>query len=961
MQLAKLLSIALLSILSFSALAQKGIIRGTIIDETGEPLFSANAVIKGTTNGTTSDFDGKFEINAAPGTYVVELSFIGYQQVRVTDVQVVAGQVTPMGTIKLEPATNELVAVTVTAESVRSTEGALLALKKKSVSVMDGISSQTFKKIGDGNAASAVARVPGVSLQGGKYVFVRGLGDRYTKTQLNGMDVPGLDPDRNALQMDIFPTNIIDNIIVLKSFNADQPADFTGGMVNIETKEFPEQPELSLSLGLGYTLGQSFNANYLNTNGGSSTDFLGIDGGFRSEPLNMSVDNQQPTGAFAIGTESNAAQTRLFIDELAAKRNMSLMNGSLGIAGGNQIKTDDYTYGYSGALSYKNETSFYEDYERNFWRKEGSDRSVYELRPSTTRKGDVGINNVFLSGMLGGAIKGYKSKLKVNLMHLQNAESSAAQFFQEDLIASNNESKLDVLTYTERSLTNMLVAGTYALDFGDASGDGAVDLEWKFSPTYSRINDKDFRQSPYLMDISGGDTTYSVDPNEVAFPSRFWRNLTEYNLPVRADLTFDRNIAGKKSKIKTGVSYTYKARSYEILGYELLAAGNPSYTGNPDELLEDDFIYNPSTGEGTFIFGNYQRSNTYSGVQSTAAVYGSAETELSNRLKTIVGLRIEKYDQFYTGQNQIANFNPNDDAARIFASDNVLSLLDFFPTLSVIYQTDENSNLRFGYFRTTARPSFKEKSTAEIVDPISGLTFIGNIDLVSTYINNFDVRYEYFFKRNQTVAVSAFYKMFQDPIELSSYLQSNDSYQPRNVGDAQVAGVEFEGRVGMGFINEALDVLSLNTNISFIYARVKYDKGPRGTFAARQQGLRDGETLGDFRDMQGQAPYIVNTGLAYTGKKNGIETGLYYNVQGPKLEFLGIGLSPDIYSVPFHSLNYNFLIKFGKEDRYQAGFSVDNILNDKRESITRSFQATDQTFSAYNPGTTVGLSISYKF
>ena len=161
-------------------------------------------------------------------------------------------------------------------------------MRAKSANVMDGISAQTFKKIGDGNAA-AVKRVPGVSLQGGKYV-VRGLGDRYTKTTLHGMDIPGLDPDRNSLQMDIFPTNIISNIIVRKSFTADLPADFTGGVVNIETKEFPEKPVTNVSAGIGFTPGMHFNSSYRSYEGGG-LDFLGFDDGSRSDPLGMSAFN----------------------------------------------------------------------------------------------------------------------------------------------------------------------------------------------------------------------------------------------------------------------------------------------------------------------------------------------------------------------------------------------------------------------------------------------------------------------------------------------------------------------------------------------------------------------------------------------------------------------------------------------------------------------------------------------
>ena len=212
-------------------------IRGTIIDdENAEPLFAANVGIVGSSIGASADFDGNFDLKVEPGIYTLSFSFIGYQTLQISDVKVEAGEVTNLGTIRLKSSAIAVDVVTVTAEAIKNTETALLTIKKKSVNVIDGISSQNFKKMGDGNAAAAIVRIPGVSLQGGKYVYVRGLGDRYTKTTFNGLDIPGLDPDRNSLQMDIFPTNIVDNIIVSKSFTADLPADFTGGVIDINIK-----------------------------------------------------------------------------------------------------------------------------------------------------------------------------------------------------------------------------------------------------------------------------------------------------------------------------------------------------------------------------------------------------------------------------------------------------------------------------------------------------------------------------------------------------------------------------------------------------------------------------------------------------------------------------------------------------------------------------------------------------
>tara|TARA_Y100000782_G_scaffold115587_1_gene160880 strand:+ start:2110 stop:5016 length:2907 start_codon:yes stop_codon:yes gene_type:complete len=954
MKLTRLFSaLALFLLFISSSFAQNGKIRGTVIDETsGQPLFTANVVIAGTTNGTSTDFDGKFELSAAPGTYNVQISFIGLATVTIEGIQVKANDVTVMNTVSLKPASTELKTYNVTAKANRASETAIMTMKKKSVNVLDGISAQTIKKAGDSDAAAAVKRVPGVSIQGGKYVFVRGLGDRYTKTQLNGMDVPGLDPDRNSLQMDIFPTNVIDNLVVLKSFTADLPADFTGGIVNIETKDFPEEPNLDVSASVGFTPGMHFNGDYLSQET-SSTDFLGFDDGLRDEPLDMSETNQDPIIQPASSRSNATEQTKKFNTNLAAKEKTSLMNFSLGLSGGNQYKKGDKTYGLNGAFSYKNNTKFYEDYEQNFYFKELADNSVYELSPNITQKGNLGINNVFLSGMLGGAIKTDHAKYRVSLMHLQNGETKSGYFREEQIINNSATIYRDNLEYSVRSISNMLISGTHH------SKNTLWEVNWKLSPTYSRINDKDVRITPYLYK----DGVYSIDASEASVPQRLWRNLNEFNVAGKIDLKRAHQFLGYDANIKFGTGYTFKTRSYEILNYNLesINSASMSYTGDADELLTDEFIWTREQGYGFYQYGNYQESNKYEGIQTNLAAYISEEFQILQKLKGIAGVRMEKYDQYYTGMNQLAAASPNQDGAEIYDNEKVLDLLDFFPTLSLIYQPNDNTNVRGSYFRTTARPSFKEKSTAEIVDVISKVTFIGNIDLQETDIDNFDLRYEYFMKKNQTLAVSAFYKMFKNPIELASYAQDVNSVQPRNVGDAEVLGIELETRINFSFITDKLENLSFNGNFSWIESRVKYDKGPNSTYEGKQNGLREGEDLGDYRDMQGQAPYIINAGISYKLRDKGLEAGLFYNVQGPKLIIVGINRAPDVYSVPFHSLNFNLFKTLGKEDQYQIGLGVSNILDDAMETETESYKAESLIYSRYNPGRTFSFSIKYSF
>ena len=224
----------------------------------------ANVLVKNTTTGTTSDFDGKYQLEISEGIYTIIFSYIGYQSIEISDVNIGPdSEVIVDVTLK----TNSLDAIVITTTIRKNTESAVLDLQKKSITLLDGLSAQSIKSSGASNIASAVKSVPGVSIQGGKYVYVRGLGDRYTKSILNGVDIPGLDPDRNTIQMDVFPTNILENVIVIKSAAAEYPADFTGGVIDIITKDYPSKKSYTLSMGTSYNPNMHLNSNYLSYTG----------------------------------------------------------------------------------------------------------------------------------------------------------------------------------------------------------------------------------------------------------------------------------------------------------------------------------------------------------------------------------------------------------------------------------------------------------------------------------------------------------------------------------------------------------------------------------------------------------------------------------------------------------------------------------------------------------------------
>ncbi len=964
-----LLSLFLLATINTVTLAQDGFIRGAIIDdENAEPLFAANAGVVGTTIGASADFDGNFELKVPEGTYTINISFIGYQNLNITDVVVKSGQVTNLSTIRLKSSAIAVDVVTVTAEATRNTETALLTIKKKSVNVIDGISSQNFKKMGDGNAAVAVTRVPGVSVQGGKYVYVRGLGDRYTKTTFNGLDIPGLDPDRNSLQMDIFPTNVVDNIIVSKSFTADLPADFSGGIVDINIKSFPETKSLKGSAGTSYNKNVDLNGDFLTYYGGE-TDYLAYDDGGRDFPLSGIEQNVQVESDPRINPET-MPNTLKFNPQMGTVRGntyfskneffkafnelsgdeMNFNGLNFSLSGGDQQTIDGKTYGYNGAISYKNTFSFYEHSIQNSFEK-SSDKSINELFITKSQIGDIGKNNALLSAMAGGAMKYDNAKYKVNVLHLQNAEKKAGYFFIDNFDSNFNTVKKENLDFSERSISNMIISGTHN------DPDKKQKVEWKFSPTYSKIRDKDVRESAYELEINNDDTTFLFSPSGAGYPSRMWRNLDEYNIAARVDVSKEHTLFERTSKLKYGAGYTYKEREYEILRYLIkpVNAGFNTFTGNPDELLTD-YLYSPSTNTGFYLAGEYQASNTYEGIQTNFSLYASEEIDVTDQIKGIFGLRIESYDQYYTGINQ--DKTRQYDEELVFSDYTVPSQLDMdtipfgiYPTISAIYSIDKNSNLRGSIFRTTARPSFKEKSNAQILDVLSGITFNGNIDLIASTIHNYDLRYETYGKKGETFAVSGFLKDLYNPIEIVAYSADEENIQPINSGNASLMGVEIEARKNLDEVSQGL---SLNFNASFIKSEVKI---VGDEYQSRLNNLRDGEEFEDTREMQGQAPYLINAGLSYKEPNGKIEGGLFYNVQGPTLSIVGINKRPDIYTSPFNSLNLNINYKFNEKSQFSL--SIKNLMDEKKELVTESFETEAKIFSSYSPGRTIGFKWTY--
>jgi len=927
---------------TFSVYAQKGTVRGTVVDdESGEPVLGVSVAEEGTTRGTVTDLDGNYSITLDEGKHVLVFSCLSYAKQALTDVEVRSGEVVVL-TIRLKPESQALNEVKVTAKAVRNTESSLLTIQKKSANIIDGISSQTFERTGDSDAASALKRVTGVSVEDERTIYVRGLGDRYTKTILNSMEIPGLDPDRNTIQMDIFPTGIIDNLIVYKSFSPDLPGDFTGGLVDIVTKDFPENKTFSVSAGLAYNRAVHFNDDFILYDN-QPADWLAHGKKLRDLPFAASTNIPDPV----LDDMRLHDLTSSFGRQMAAEKSGNFLDQSYSLSHGNQINRKKATWGYHLSFNYSGEFKFCDRMEFGEYQK-SSDEQVYELEPLKKTTGAIGTQDILWSGLAGGAVKFERHKIGFLLLHIQNGEKRAADLIQNDFFNSATLIK-DNLEYTQRVITNGLISGKHHFN--------KLEAEWKNSLTYSQIADPDLRTTAFS--VTENDTT--LNSGDGAQVNRIFRNLDELNESFKADVTLPfKQWSGLDAKLKFGAANTYKTRNYEILNYKFQVEDVATFNGDPDWLFHDENIWMPESGRGTYVTGAIEPANRYEAASNLLGIYMMNELPLHRSVKAIYGVRIEKADNFYTGQNNAGTLK--------FENEKVMDEVDWLPSLGFVYTVIENMNLRTTYSRTVARPTFRENSIAQIYDPIQDRTYIGGMDLATgtrvreSHIDNLDLRWEYFFRPGEIVSASAFYKHFKDPIEIVAFELNPDNVQPKNVGNGTVFGVELECRKNFAFIHERLKPLSAGANLTVVTSKIRMsDEEYTGSTGdgGRLGNAREGETVNDTRAMLGQSPYMVNAYLNYSNSEIGLDASISYNVQGKRLSIVGSGRVPDVYEMPFHSLNLKISKALGKANRWQASFSAENLLGSDKKKVYKSFKSEERLYEFYSPGRSCSLGIAY--
>lgn len=958
-----LLLSTLFLLLTISLFAQ-GTISGTILDEKyGDPLIGANVVIEGTSTGTSTDFDGKYQFTAAPGTYNIVLSYIGYNEKTITDVVVTDGEITYLdGTLSDEAV--EIFGegeegVVVVAKAINRSENALMMLQKKADKIQDGISSQEMSRYAVSDAAGAMQKVTGATVSGGKYIYIRGLGDRYSLTQLNGLILPSADPYRNSAQLDLIPANLLENIITSKTFTPDQPGNFTGGAVNLETKSFPEQFFLTVSASGSYNQQANLNSNFLTHTRGSK-DYWGFDDGSRALP---GANDPKAAAALAYGPNmARIANNKLFYDRIAAQTGVfdshedyaatvdrlaqgfsteftpdeqkQPLNHGLSVAFGNQYKIGDNALGVTFSGSFKKQYQHLDGFERANWVLDNLNLS--SLLNQGNYSETISTETPTLNGMLGLAYKiGTNTTITANTIYNHTTDKTSRYVFGErpDNLVGDLRFEGRSLSFRERELKNIQLGGTHLLpSLNNAS------IEWKGSQAISSQLEPDTRF--FENDYNIKSAIYSIPASDVQRPFHFYRNLEDTQYDGKLDITIP--LANAANKIKFGGLYTTKDRIFSENRYQVESSKLATpFTGNPDEYLAEEnygLIGDSGTDIGVFAVDRTQLSNAYTGTDNVTAVYGMMTYNFNERLKMIGGARVEKTDL------EVLSADPNKEVGRINAT-------DVLPSVNAVYSLTSDMNLRASYTQTVARPNMREISAFEAFDPLTKEIVKGNTDLKRSNITNYDLRWEWFTNPGEIIAVSGYYKNFKNPIVQTYERAANPTIRFVNVDEAVVYGVEFEFRKDLGALAPALKNFKFNTNLSLIHSE--------SDVAIDEAFIGKAFTT---RPFEGQAPFILNTSLSYANPETGLDAVISLNAIGDRLKIIGRDITPDIYNRGRNQLDFSLSKKFGD---LAVRFSAKNLLNDNvLESSTNSrFDGSgdglDYNYVNFQRGITFGLGVSY--
>jgi len=916
-----------LSVISLTIFGQQtGKIAGKVTDKkSGETLIGLTVKITGTTTGASTDVEGRYNIGGlAPGKYAVTFSYVGYSSKNITDVEVTTGNVTNLDVVMDEAGGQVLKEVVVTASARQESLNGLYAKQKNSVRVSDGISSEAIKKSPDRNTSEVLKRVSGTTIQDNKFVVVRGLADRYNSATLDNGVLPSTEPNRKAFSFDIVPSNLIDNIVINKTATPDLSGDFAGGSVQIITKDIPEQNFMSFGVGYSYNT----QATFKNFQGGkrNTSDYFGFDNGLRSIPNNFPSTRRVVNDL--ISPDYNVASLKALPQDFGVNQSNAFLNQNYQFTLG-RVKESGKTnnrFGTILSLTYRNSQNSNLGIQRQY--------HVFDYNDDQYR---------FSTNV--GALANFAYTFGSNRITLKNLYNKSFDD-QYTYRTGNNKTSGDVQYYAfdllQKSLFKTALEGDHKL------GDNNSKIKWTLGVA-NVINDQpDQRKLNYQRNVADRNVPnsfYASVGNLGKENTRLFSYLNEnvysgdvaYTLPVKW---------GSSATFKAGLSSNYRKRNFDVrfLGMELQQDLNDPESFNeirnrPIETLFSSDLLGQNRYKLEEINNDGDLYNAYS---MTNSAYAMMDNKIGEKSKVIYGVRVEQFEL------QLNTAKTNNLVSQ--------SYVDILPSVNYIYSLTEKINLRASYFRTLARPEFRELAPFAYYDYERGANVQGNTDLKRSLIDNGDLRFEFFPSPGQIFTVSTFYKQFKNAIEASiADANSTPDISYFNSKQAKVYGLELEYRRNLQFLgsNPSLKNTTFYTNLSLIKSIVK---NPNIDNLVEKE-----------RPLVGQSPYVINAGIQHTALNNKLNLNLLYNRIGRRITNAGGQQFPSVYEAPRDVVDFQLGYRLFKS-KAEIKLNATDILNnnntlyfDRDNNRKYSSSSTDETISRYRTGSNYSLSLNYSF
>lgn len=914
----------------------KGAIVGVVSDAVEhETTPEAQISVVGTKYKTIADFDGRYRLELPPGTYTLRIYVELHKPSVLKGVEVKANELERFD-IDVLPDESSVDTVEIVQDVDHASVEGLLLTRQRSASVGDGVGRAEISRTPASNAAQATQRVVGATIVGNRFVYVRGLGERYTNSLLNGAPLPSPEPDRAAIPLDLFPSLILESVTIVKTFTPDIPGDFAGGSVRIDTRELPTKPLFQLSIGTGFDSKATFRERYAHP--GSGTDWLGYDSNTRSLPDGFSKQGFQkgiprlghasndckknPDPALCITDEDVLNAGRSINSSMHPRKALTPPNYSFtAVAGNGWTLPGDQRLGVLATLNYGRSFRLRKAIRRDFQPDVEPVTGKAILSTENDIRSEQGEDKVNW-GALASVSYWPSTKHRITLtgLHTQLADATTnlSVGTYENL---NGEVTTARLRYISRALNMLQLRGEH-----DFSALNKATLTWNASYSVASRDEPDTRTTAYQFNEvlnswnattngSGGIHQFSDQSEKQRGGGLDWTQPVTKNPEV--------------AKLKVGGLVSQREREFTTRRFVF----NPITRGGKPELLGCGPVYQLDCPEKLYQWGNIgtalsPEENTFKDDAYHASLdiysgYGMVDLAFPGDVRMVAGARVEHTDQTITPWDQ---YGGEDQPGGVIKS------TDLLPAVSLAYSATKKTKLRAAVSETIARPQIRELSPSTYTDYFGGRQLSGNPNLQLTHIKNADLRVEHFPTPREVLAFSFFYKLFDAPIE--PYVTSNTIIKFQNAKAARLVGLELESRKSLDFITKQLADLSVIANLTLAHSQIELDPN---------QGKAGIIVTNEDRAMVNQAPYVVNLALDYENVPLALNVRLLGNVVGPRIIQVGTSGLDDEYEQPRYSLDFTGSKGFGKH--FQLRLNLINILNSPIvSSIGKSRNAARETY-----------------